>query len=111
VKYFQTLLKVQSGATYDLLGVGPWELQELQYYKDLGVQYLILRPEAYPGSRVRYEWENFVDDIRADPDVDLVKRFEPLAGAERAPTIEVYRVNSNVAGSQPAEVTTRRDES
>jgi hypothetical protein len=105
VKYFQTLLKVQQGRTFDLLGVQPDELQDLQHYKDIGVQYFVLRPEAYRDSRVRFAWDDLVKEIRVDPDLQLLKRFESLPGADRSPVIEIYRVNSNVGEDQTAEVT------
>jgi 4-amino-4-deoxy-L-arabinose transferase-like glycosyltransferase len=109
VRYFQTLLKVQKGRTFDLLGVQPDDLQDLQDYKDIGVQYFVLRPEDYRDSRVRFAWDDLVKEIRVDPDLELLKRFEPLPGADRSPVIEVYRVNSNVREDRAAEVSVRSE--
>ena len=93
VKYFQTLLKVQTGKTYDLVGVRPFDLQALQAYKEAGVEYFVLRPMAYPGSRVQFHWEDFVEDIRSDPDLELIQRFEPDPASAPGPVIEIYRVD------------------
>lgn len=96
-KYFQLALKALSGKTYDLVGVQPHDLQDLQHYKEEGVQYFVLRPDKYPGSRLQYEWPKLVEDIRSDPDVELLKRFEPDdSTSARSPLIEIYRVNSNI---------------
>jgi hypothetical protein len=94
-KYFQMALKVLSGKTYDLFGVQPADLEELQHYKDIGIQYFVLRPDAYPGSRTQFAWEDFVEDIRSDPDIELLQRFEPDPDSRPGPLIEIYRINSN----------------
>jgi hypothetical protein len=96
-KYFRMALKTLSGSSYDLVGVQGDDLRELQYYKDAGVQYFVLRPDKYGGSALRYHWPEIVEDIRSDPDIELVKRFEPSeATSGRSPLLEIYRVNSNV---------------
>lgn len=96
-KYFRLALNSLSGETYDLLGVQPDEIRDLQYYKDLGVQYFVLRPASYEGSRLKYTWPELVQAIRADPDIELLRRFEPTEEHSwRSPLIEIYRVNSNV---------------
>ena len=103
-KYFRMVLNVLSGATYDLVGVTADELQDLQYYKDTGVQYFVLRPDNYAGSRLKFEWPKLVEDIRADPEIELIKRFEPdETNAARSPLIEIYRVNSNIGGKPDGE--------
>lgn len=96
-KYFRMALNVLSGPTYDLVGVSSWDLQDLQYYKDLGIQYFVLRPDRYDGSRNKYEWTDLVENLRSDPDVELIKRFEPTDdNSWRSPLLEIYRVNSNL---------------
>ena len=93
-KYFRMALNVLSGSTYDLVGVAPDELQDLQYYKKIGIQYFVLRPDKYIGSRLQFEWTKLVEDIRADPEIELIKRFEPSnETSARSPLIEIYRVN------------------
>lgn len=96
-KYFRMNLNVLSGPTYDLMGVQPWDLQDLDWYKDAGIQYFVLRPNSYKNSRLRYQWTDLVDALRADPDVELIKRFVPTEeNSWRSPLIEIYRVNSNL---------------
>ena len=46
-RYFQMKLKVLSGITYDLELVQSFELQDISYYRSIGVKYMVLRPESY----------------------------------------------------------------
>ena len=95
-RYFRMLIKVQSGKSYDLLTVRPVDLKDLEYYRNEGVQYFVLRPNSYPGSRVKFHWPELVEALRADPDVSLIQRFEPDPKTRPGPLIEIYRVNTNV---------------
>jgi hypothetical protein len=95
-KYFRMALRTLSGRTYDLVGVAHDELQSLQYYKDIGIQYFVLRPAAYEGSRQKYDWPRFVEEIRQDSDVVLIARFEADSEERPGPLIEIYRVTSNI---------------
>jgi len=95
-RYFRMAIKVQSGKTYDLVTVRPVDLLDIAHYKSDGVQYFVLRPDAYEGSRVRFHWPKLLEDLRADPDVSLVKRFDTDDGLRPGPVVEIYRVNSNV---------------
>lgn len=97
-KYFSLALKALPQSTYDLVPVSTDNVRNLEYYKDIGVQYLVLRPGRYENSRLKYDWPDFVEAIRLDPDVELIKRFEPTESHSfRSPLIEIYRINSNVA--------------
>lgn len=104
-KYFGMALKVQSGKSYDLLTVRPMQLKDLEYYKNIGVQYFVVRPELYAGSRVQFHWPRLIEALRADPDVSLIQRFDSEDHARPGPVIEIYRVDSNVEAGQDAEMT------
>jgi hypothetical protein len=86
-------LRVLSGVTYDLELVQSFELQDIQHYRSIGVEYLVLRPDNYAGSRLRSQWAAFVDDVRDDPGVTMVRRFEPDVIKTPGPVIEVYKVD------------------
>lgn len=105
-RYFRMALKTLPNTTYDLVPISFDNVRALQDYKNLGVQYLVLRPEEYRNSRLRYDWPDLVETIRRDPDVELIKRFEPTEeNSASSPVIEVYRVNSNIASSGQLQVT------
>jgi hypothetical protein len=90
-RYFQMKLKVLSGITYDLELVQSCELKDLDYYKSIGVEYFVVRPESYGESRLRSGWAAFVDDLREDPDVTMLRRFEPDEKKVPGPVIEIYQ--------------------
>ena len=97
-KFFELELRTLSGNTYDLVTVASTDLQDLQYYKNLGVQYLVLRSNAYAGSRRQTHWQEFVTNVRSDPHIELIKNFTPIADSTPGPFIEIYRVNDNSRG-------------
>ncbi len=98
-KYFRIELKVLSGKAYDLVIGKPMELEELAHYKRQRIQYFVLRPKAYPGSRIFFQWEDLVSAIRQDPDIQLIKSFDPEIESGPGPYIEIYRVLSNTRQS------------
>ena len=92
-KYFELELQVLSGNTYDLLTVHPYDLESVEYYKDKGIEYFILRPDEYLRSTKRVEWPAFVEAVRSDPEITLVRSFEPTSKSIRGPIIEIYENN------------------
>ena len=95
-RYFDIERRVRAGPTYDLLTVSAYdELRDLQYYKSSGVEYFVLRPDAYPQSRRRPHWPRLVAELRSDPETILLKRFSPVAGQTPGPLIEIYKVSSD----------------
>ncbi|MEX2495403.1 MAG: glycosyltransferase family 39 protein [Woeseia sp.] len=105
-RYFRMALNVMPDRTYDLLGVQSGDLRDLDYYKQLGIQYLVLRPNKYPGSRVKYDWPEFLEALHSDPDAQLIKRFVPTEeNSVRSPLIEVWRIDSNVQPEGELQVT------
>ncbi|VUX55649.1 membrane protein of unknown function [uncultured Woeseiaceae bacterium] len=93
-KYFELELQVMRGNTYDLLTVTPDDLQSLQYYKDIGVQYFILRPDSYGPTTKRFAWPKLVSEVQFDPEITLLKRFAPDSRAIRGPSIELYQAET-----------------
>ena len=92
-KYFEMEIKASFGNTYDLVTVRPFELRDFQYYKDSDVQYVILRPNGYAGSRRKKHWVDFVMQMRNDPDVSMVQSFRPDPHSKPGPYIEIYRID------------------
>jgi 4-amino-4-deoxy-L-arabinose transferase-like glycosyltransferase len=93
-RYFELELRTLGGATFDLVTVAPDKLRSVQHYKDSGVQYLILRPLEYLRSSKRVAWPAFVQEVRDDPDIFLLKTIEPNGIDLKGPHIEIYQVNS-----------------
>ena len=92
-KYFSIALQNMNGPTYDLVLVRMWDLHDLQYYKDMDVEYFVLRPNRYEGSRRQSDWPKIVAQVRDDPEVSMVKSFHPDPTAVPGPYIEIYRVD------------------
>ena len=90
-RYFRMALQAVDGKTFDLVGVKADELETLDAYKQLGVEYFVLRSNAYAHSRIRSHWAAFVDAVRADDEIELVSRFSPEAGVTPGPYLEIYR--------------------
>ena len=94
-RYFELQLQTLAGSTYDLFFVEFSGPRDLQYYKDSGVQYLVLRPAGRAEIRLKKGWSEFFTSVRNDPDVQLIRKFEPNPVSTPGPLIEVYRVGSN----------------
>jgi hypothetical protein len=91
-KYFQMKLKVLSGITYDLVVVQTFRLEDLQSYLDKGVEYFVLRPDNYAGSRLQNDWADFVDQVESHPDVSLIQDFVPDPRSTPGSRIAIYGV-------------------
>lgn len=98
-KYLKFKLQVLDGKTYDLELVAPSEWQlGLGHFKDIGIEYLVIRPEALYGSRkVSEDGSAFLVELQTDSDVSLIQTFQPDPRSRPGPLIQVYRINSNVA--------------
>ncbi len=95
-KYLAYVLQVESGRTYDLELVKRTELQSLDHYKEKGVQYFVVRPEAFENSRrMGVAGRSFLDELRDDQDMKLLKSFEADAKSRPGPDIEIYEARSN----------------
>lgn len=94
VKFFRHEIEsLGDKKTYDLVTVNKNTVPfEVEAFKEQGVRYFVLRPDAYINHRTLYEWPEFVSDLRSDPDIELAARFDPEAEDRTGPLIEVYRV-------------------
>ena len=94
-KYFELELKVMTGNSYDLELVASTELQSLPYYKEIGVEYFVLRPGVHTGIRLKRNWPDFIRDIRDDPNILRIKSFQPDPVSVPGPYIEIFQVRAN----------------
>lgn len=105
-KYLDFKLQVQDGKSYDLMYVTQKSLQPLEVYKNAGEQYVVVRPEALALSRkVGLEGPDFLQALRNDPQVSLLKRFESDPATRPGPDIEIYRIEPNTAADEVAAAT------
>ncbi len=90
-KYFELELKVLTGIIYDLVIVGKDPpLKDPNYYKKIGIEYFIMRPEMYKRKWVEFKY--FLKKLKEDPNVKLIKKFENNPINRPGPTIEIYKI-------------------
>lgn len=106
--YFRMELAAHDPAEpgYDLVLVNPVNLRDLQYYTQQGVRYFVVRPDVFLSERkeektVRGSFSELLAEIRQDPDIVLLERFEPNPRTRPHFLIEVYGPGGAAGG--PAE--------
>jgi 4-amino-4-deoxy-L-arabinose transferase-like glycosyltransferase len=99
-KFYEMEFKARSNNTYTLELVGPWTrardipIQDLSYYKKKGVEYFVLRSDVYHESvRLGKVFLPFLEQLKNDPEVSLIKKIENNPFNRPGPTIEIYRYN------------------
>ena len=101
-KYLSYLVQVDAGSAYDLELVKRTELQTLDFYKKQGVQYFVIRPEAFEHSRrMGSTGRDFLDALKDDPTIGLLKTFDGDPKSRPGPDIEIYEAQSNARNSAP----------
>jgi hypothetical protein len=96
VTYLDFMLQVIPERTYDLELMKHAELESFEYYRETGVQYVVIRPESVEHSRKSGAVAiAFLDALRTDPDASLMKSFRFEARSRNGPDIDVYRIDSN----------------
>lgn len=93
-KYFRMKLKVLEDVTYDLELVQPSSLGRLEDYLDDGVEYFVVRPDNYTGSRLQDHWRDFVRDLEQHPRVSLLKDFVPDEETLGGARIAIYKADN-----------------
>jgi hypothetical protein len=96
VTYLDFKLQVIPEPTYDLELMKHEYLESFEHYKATGVQYLVIRPESLEHSRLSGAAAlAFLEALRTDPDVSLMKSFQFDPQSRNGPDIDVYRIDSN----------------
>jgi hypothetical protein len=93
-KYLELKIAVHEGVGYELEFVRLDSVASLDSYAAQGIEYFVVRPDAFlsdkrkvgPGS------SKLIADLRADPTVTLLKRFDGESPTQIGPTIEIYRL-------------------
>lgn len=96
VKYVQMQLNILSGVTYDLQTVDIADVHDWQYYKNAGVQYVVARPESFLQIRRFSGWPALIQELRKDPDAELIQSFESNPRSTPGPKLEIYRIGPNI---------------
>jgi 4-amino-4-deoxy-L-arabinose transferase-like glycosyltransferase len=92
-KLLEYRLAAHQGGGYDLELIRVKSLTSVDDYLAMGVQYFVMRPEAFAASRKGGGvGSRFLNELRSDPRIVLVKRFEGVDATRLSPTIEIYRV-------------------
>jgi hypothetical protein len=100
VTYLDFKLQVIPDRTYDLELMKHEDLESFEHYKASGVQYMVARPESLEHSRKSGAAAvAFLDALRSDPDVSLMKSFRFDPQSRNGPDIDVYRIDSNAVNS------------
>jgi hypothetical protein len=102
-KFLEIRRAVHDGGGYELELVRISTIGTLEDYISKGVQYFVVRPESFEGSRKADGGSaRLLAALRSDPRVELAKRFDPADGARPGPAIEVYKMRQQSrAGSPP----------
>lgn len=93
-------LSVHQGGGYELELVNAGSVATLDDYVVLGVEYFVVRPQVFVRRKSGTRGGAFLEELRSDPRVELVRRFEGVDEARISPTIEVYRLQG-ASGSEP----------
>jgi hypothetical protein len=98
-KYLEFELKLLYGRTYDLITVGDHasmstdKWKDVSYYKESGVEYIVLRPDMFEGENEVLS--DFYQSVKHDPRVTLAMRFEANSINRPGPTIEIYQIENS----------------
>jgi len=89
-------LAVHQGGGYDLELVRAGSVGSLDDYVARDVEYFVVRPKVFIGSRkAGTVGAAFLERLRSDPRVSLVKRFDGVGDARLSPTVEIYRLHTS----------------
>ena len=92
-KFLEIKRAVHEGGGYDLELVKIAAVAPLDDYAARGVEYFVIRPDSFMGSRKAEGGSSrLVGALRSDPRVWLLKRFEPRSGVQPGPPIEIYQM-------------------
>jgi hypothetical protein len=83
---------VHEGGGYELVLVRVSSIASLETYLGRGVEFFVIRPDTFLGARKAGSGSaRLVTDLRGDPRIRLLKRFEAGSDASLGPSIEIYQ--------------------
>ena len=95
-KFLEFKLAAEEGTGYELEFVKLKTLSTLDEYAASGIDYFVVRPEYFTKSRRAVPGAfRLLEQLRNDPRVELVRRFEPESHLQPGPVVEIYRLESN----------------
>jgi hypothetical protein len=90
-KFLNLKLAVHDGTGYQLQLVRIGSLETLEQYLGRGIQYFVVRPSYFSGSRRSDATSTgFLRDLRSHPRITLLKRVDGDSVTQPGPTIEIY---------------------
>jgi hypothetical protein len=97
-KFVEVRRAVHEGGGYDLELVKITSIASLDYYAGRGVEYFVVRPDYFMGSRkAEGSSARFLGALRSDARVKLLRRFEANSSSRPGPAIEIYRIQPSAA--------------
>jgi dolichyl-phosphate-mannose-protein mannosyltransferase len=88
-KFLEFKLAAEEGTGYEL------ELVKLDEYAARGIDYFVVRPVYFTKSRRAVPRAiRLLEQLRSDPRVELLRRFEPESHLQPGPVVEIYRLQS-----------------
>ena len=101
-RYLQIRRAIHEGVGYELELVKLNSVESLDDYVDRGVEYFVVRPDSFLGSRKSdVSSALLMRQLRGDPRVRLVKRVPAESNVRSGPTIEIYRSLQTTGGTDP----------
>lgn len=96
-KFLEIKRVVQDDSGYDLELVQISSIAPLEDYVARGVEYFVIRPDSFLSSRKGEAGSaRFLNDLRSNAGVKLLKRIDAGSDAQPGPSIEVYQMQSMV---------------
>jgi hypothetical protein len=88
-------LAAEEGTGYELELVKLETLASLDEYAARGIDYFVVRPVYFTKSRRAVPRAiRLLEQLRSDPRVELLRRFEPESHLQPGPVVEIYRLQS-----------------
>jgi hypothetical protein len=101
-RFLQMRQAVHDGGGYELELVRVTTVLPLEHYLGRGVEYFVVRPETFLGSRKADSASaTFMRNLRTNADVRLIARFEAADTLRQGPPIEIYQYTAPVTGGSP----------
>jgi hypothetical protein len=101
-RFLQMRQAVHGGGGYELELVRVATVRPLEEYLRSGVEYFVVRPETFLGSRKADSASaTFMRNLRTHADVRMIARFEAANTLRQGPPIEIYRYAAPVTSGSP----------